>query len=187
MSSAESTARPATHSSAQRLARVLITTTLFILAVSACFAQQPTLHDEFLDHLAGRWVLQGTIAGKKTTHDVDAQWVMQHQYLRIHEVSRELNPQGEPAYEATVYVGWNQAISQYGCVWLDTYGGLLPVSLANAKRNGNEIPFLFRDEHRVFHTTFRYHPDAGTWDWDMDSETTGKLTPFARLILTPAH
>jgi len=35
------------------------------LSASFAFAQQPTFHDQLLDHLAGDWVLQGTIAGKK--------------------------------------------------------------------------------------------------------------------------
>jgi hypothetical protein len=29
-----------------------------------------------LDHLAGQWILQGTIAGKRTTHDVQVEWVL---------------------------------------------------------------------------------------------------------------
>jgi len=81
-----------------------------ILKVAACltlgvgfvFGQQPTFHDQLLDHLPGNWVLQGTIAGKDTTHDVTAEWVLGHQYVRIHEVSREKNSQGLPAHEAMV-------------------------------------------------------------------------------------
>jgi hypothetical protein len=146
-------------------------------------AQQPVFHDALLDHLAGRWLLEGTIAGKKTTHDVDADWVLGHQYLRIHEVSRDKTAEGKPAYEAMVLIGWVQASAQYACVWLDTYGGITPVSLANAKRNGNEIPFLFPDKDAPLHTTFSYIPASDSWTWRIDNEEKGKLTPFARVSL----
>lgn len=162
---------------------------LILAALSAAVlapAQQPTLHfdDALLDHLAGHWVLEGTIAGKQTTHDVEAEWVLGHHYLRLHEVSREHNAQGEPAYEANVYVGWDQTLSQYACVWLDTYGGVSPVSIANAKRAGDQIPFEFKDKDSDFHATFSYHPASDTWDWTMDNEANGKLSPFARVTLT---
>ena len=132
----------------------LLTLLAAMSAAALVHGQQPLLQDALLDHFLGHWVLEGTIAGKQTTHDVDAEWVIGHQYLRIREVSRERNAQGEPAYEATVHIGWNQASGEYGCVWLDTYGGLAAVSLGKAKRNGDQIPFLFQDKDDNFHTTF---------------------------------
>src|SRR5208282_4812975 len=47
-------------------------------AASVVAAQQPPVQSPLLDHLAGKWVLQGTIAGQETTHDVDADWVLDH-------------------------------------------------------------------------------------------------------------
>ena len=155
--------------------------------LSNAFADQPTFQDPLLDHLVGNWVLQGTIAGSNTTHDVQAAWVMNHQYLRIHEISRELNPAGQPAYEATVFIGWDQPSSQYACVWLDTYGGVSSQSIGNAKRNGDEIPFLFKFSTGPFHTTFSYIAQKDSWTWQMDSEDNGHLTPFARVTLTHAR
>jgi hypothetical protein len=154
------------------------------LAVAApSFGQQPTLNDSLLDHMAGNWVLEGTIRGKETTHDVSAEWVLGHQYLRIHEVSRDLNAKGEPAYEANVYLGWDGNLQEYACVWLDVYGGVSPVSIGNGKRAGDEIPFEFKDKDSDLHTTFRYRAGSDTWDWAIDNEANGKRSPFARLTL----
>jgi hypothetical protein len=152
-----------------------------LLCVSGC-AQQPTFRDALLDHLAGNWVLKGTIAGKETTHDVTAEWVLNHQYLRIHEVSREM--QDRHPVEARVFVGWDQAIKQYACVWLDSYGGISPVSFANAKRSGDEIPFIFRDKDGDTHTTFRYIAQSNSWEWRIDQGQKEDLKPFARVKLT---
>lgn len=150
-------------------------------------AQQPAVQDELMDRMVGNWVLEGTISGKQTTHDVRAEWVLGHHYVRLHEVSREKDASGKPQYEANLYVGWNAEEKRYGCVWLDTYGGLSPVSLANAKRSGDEIPFLFRDKDSVFHTTFRWVKESGEWEWRMDSEEMGGMKAFARVRLKKAR
>jgi hypothetical protein len=75
---------------------------------------------ELLERIVGRWVLEGTIAGKTTTHDVDASRVLNGQYVQLHEVSREQDAQGRPAYEALVYLTWEQARGEYSCQWLDS-------------------------------------------------------------------
>jgi hypothetical protein len=145
---------------------------------------QPTFHDELLDRFQGSWVLQGTIAGKETTHDLTNDWVLNHQYLRIHEVSREKNAQGNPAYQAMVFVGWDQPNSRYFAIWLDIWGGFGKATVGYAPRSGDEIRFLFDDDKTVFHTTFLYDRKADRWEWQMDNEDNGKLTPFARVKLT---
>lgn len=156
----------------------------FAIAGLVSQAQQPTLRDPLLDHLAGKWVLQGIIQDRPATHDITAEWVLGHQYLRIQEVDRAKDGSGEPAYQADVYVGWDQKLGQYACVWLDTYGGVSPVSIGNAKRDGDQIKFLFKDAESVFHTTFAFDAKSGTWEWRMDSEQAGKFNPFLRAKLT---
>jgi hypothetical protein len=39
--------------------------------------------------MTGHWVMTGTIRRQPTTHDVDAEWVLKREYLRIQEVSRD--------------------------------------------------------------------------------------------------
>ena len=51
---------------------------LFMTSFSAS-AQEPTRKDPLLDHLSGSWTLQGTIAGRETTHDIESEWVLKHE------------------------------------------------------------------------------------------------------------
>src|SRR5271170_1320604 len=88
-----------------------------ILAALTVMAQQAPVNSPLLDHLAGKWLLQGTVGKQPVTHDFDAEWVLQHHYLRFREVSREKNDKGEPQYEATVFIGWNEKTRQYACTW----------------------------------------------------------------------
>jgi hypothetical protein len=155
-----------------------------VLGAGLAFGQQPAFHDQLLDHLAGNWLLQGTINGKDTTHDIEAAWVLGHQYLLIHEVSRDKNTQGAAAYEAMIFIGWDQSASQYACTWLDTFGGMYDSTMGHARRENNVIHFLFESKDNVLHTTFLYHPENDSWEWQMDSEVKGVTKPVARAKLT---
>jgi hypothetical protein len=162
-------------------------TLLVILASLTMSAQQTTFQDSLLDHMTGKWVLKGTIDGKETTHDIIAEWVLGHQYMQLHETSREKNAQGGAEYEAIVYIGWDQPSKRYACLWLDVTGGggLSAQAIGHAKRNGDKMAFLFKgSDGSIFHTTFVYTRATDTWQWLMDNEVRGKLQSFARVKLT---
>jgi hypothetical protein len=167
-----------------RLLGILVS--LVFLSLPAA-ADEPPLQDPLLDHLVGTWVLQGTIAGQETTHDVVAEWVLGHQYVRLHEVSRERDATGRPAYEAIVFVGWDSTSRRYPCLWLDSTGGggLSAQAIGHAPRGADTLAFRFEaGAGGAFHTTFAYSRDTDSWRWTMDGEDHGKLQPFARVKLT---
>jgi hypothetical protein len=162
---------------------------LLSLLGGSCHAQElkATFPQELLDHLAGRWVLQGTIAGKQTTHDIDADWVLKREYLRLHEVSREKDAKGDPAYEAIVLIGWDAKTGDYACLWLDSTegGGLSAAGIAHGKQSGDSIPFLFGiSATDSIRNTFAYNRSADTWKWLIDNETNGKTKRFADVTLS---
>ena len=156
-----------------------------ILAALTVRAQQAPVNSPLLDHLAGKWLLQGTVGKQPVTHDFDAEWVLQHHNLRFHEVSREKNEKGESQYEATVFIGWNEKTKQYACVWLDVYGGATPESIGLATPKENELAFVFTDEHgeTSFTNTFIYDPKTNTWENRLDNVVKGEPKPFARFKL----
>jgi len=165
---------------------------IFMVAVlvwtgaSIASAQTSAPQRELLERMTGRWVLEGTIDGKATTHDVVTNWVLNRQYVQLHEVSREKDPQGRPAYEAFVYLTWEASRGEYSCLWLDSTSnaGLSNGVLGRAKPSGDELQLLFKyGDGSAFHTTFAYDRSEDTWQWKMDAEEKGKLVPFARVTL----
>ena len=157
---------------------------VFLLPLSV-FAQQAIAKDSLLDHLTGSWVLKGTIDEGETTHDIVAEWVLDHQYVQIKEVSREKDSTGKPLYEAIVYISFDTTTNRYACLWLDNTGngGLSANAVGHAIPSGDKLPFLFKGSDYSFHTTFAYNREADTWQWIMDSEVNGTLQPFARVSL----
>lgn len=163
----------------------LILLTMIFVSLTA-MAQQAPVNSPLLDHLAGKWLLQGTVGKQVVTHDFDAQWVLQHYYLRFNEVSREKNDKSDPQYEATVFIGWNEKTKQYACVWLDVYGGATPESIGLATPKENELDFVFTNEHgeTSFTNTYIYDPKTDTWENRLDNIVKGEAKPFARFKLT---
>lgn len=157
---------------------------LLVMASAVAFA----FEDPLLDRFVGRWVLAGTMAGGEVIHDIDADWVLGHHYLRFHEASREREADGSLAYEATVIIGWDAESGQYVCLWLDSTGGegLHNGILGRAGRRPDQVAFLFEmGPGSLFHTTFSYDRAADTWTWKMDAEgTDGAMRPFTRATMT---
>lgn len=175
----------------QRLRRICFFCVSLLIA-GAGYARKPSANSplEFLDRLQGRWVLHGIIGGKASTHDVQADWVLKHEYLRLHEVSRQKDAQGDPAYEAIVFLGWDAKTREYRCLWLDSTSGdgLSPQGIARGKRSGDSIPFLFTlSPGDSLHTTFVYERASDTWRWLIDDESKGKTVRFADVTLSRAR
>jgi hypothetical protein len=158
---------------------------LSLLLAASASADEPPFEDELLDRFVGSWVMQGVIAGDDITHDVQADWVLGHQYLRFHDVSRETKATGEVEYEATVYIGWDKPSGRYVCLWLDVTGG---GGLANdvfgyAEPADDKLAFVWGTGNETWHTTFIYDRETDAWRWTMDGEKDGDRTPFARVAL----
>src|SRR5947199_10278760 len=92
----------------------------------------------------------------------------------IHEVSRERDVDGRPAYQATAYVGWHEAKKRYVCYWLDVFGGGF-VGTGFAEPRPNELSFVFGETGEPFHNTFVFDPSSREWTWRMDAEHQGTL------------
>ena len=161
--------------------------TLVTLLLASDLRAQSLPPDSLFHRLLGRWVLQGTIARQQTTHDVTFEWLLGHEYLQMHEVSRERSVTGAPAYEAVVLFGRAPQTGAYACLWMDNTGANAfdPAGIGRGSVAGDSIPFLFRYSTTTsFHTTFVYDRTADSWQWHMDNDSAGVRRPFARVTLT---
>jgi hypothetical protein len=57
---------------------------LYVPSVSAQQAAVPE-HEALMGDMVGEWLMTGTIAGDRVTHDVYAEWILDRRYVRIHE------------------------------------------------------------------------------------------------------
>jgi hypothetical protein len=138
--------------------------------------------------MTGRWVMTGAIGKKPATHDVDVDWVLNREYIRIHEVSRDRNVSGGTGYEAWIYIAWDAKKSEYAVMWLDNMAAtnFAAEGVGHAKPDGDRIPFIFKDaDGGGIHTTLAYDRANDTWSWTIDNvDKSGKPSSFAKLKLT---
>jgi hypothetical protein len=141
-----------------------------------------------LDKMIGHWILTGTIGKQQTTHDVDVDWILNREYIRIHEVSREMKTAGGPEYEAWIHIAWDAKKSEYAVLWLDNTAVFTFAAdgIGHAKPDGDRIPMLFTDpDGGGIHTTFSYGRTMDTWSWTIDNvDKTGRVSSFAKMTLT---
>jgi hypothetical protein len=50
--------------------------------------------------MIGTWKMEGKIAGRDAHHEAEAAWVLNHQFVRIHEKTEDAAPATEKRYEA---------------------------------------------------------------------------------------
>ena len=147
----------------------------------------PEWHDDLVDHLAGAWTITGQVMGRDAHHDVQAEWVLNHQFLRIHEKTATSAPASERRYEAIWFLGYDAVSGRYVLHLLDVFGGRYSETLGYGTRDGNAIRFVFEYGDGPFHTTYRWSPETGAWQWLLEQkDKDGKWTQFADFKLTRA-
>ena len=159
----------------------------FLPALLSVAASGQGFQDELLDRLKGDWVMKGTIAGQEVTHDVRAEWVLEHNYIRFHEVSRERTETGAPEYEAMVFFSGDPDHEGYACLWLDSTGweGLDASAIGHAEPEKDRLAFVFElpDGGRIYNT-FQYVIESDSWRCTIDLEDDNGRRPFARVVMT---
>ncbi len=162
------------------------------LAIGTAFTQdQPeldgpkhTFQDPLLEMLLGNWKLTGKVMNRSAEHTIQAEWVLNHQFLRIHEKDETPAKDGNVPYEAIIMVGYDNTSDRYVAHWMDVYGGRFSETLGYGTRVENEVRFVFEYPDGPFHTTFRWKPDTRQWEWLMTTkDKTGHWIEFADLTL----
>ena len=145
----------------------------FLFVSAPAIAQGPrpqVFKDDLLDNLVGEWKLVRRMQSRITENVVKAEWVLNHQFFRIQMRDVE-NP---PAYEATIFIGWDPMQERYVVHWLDVFGGRSSQTLGHGTRNGNIIKFTFAYPEHPFVNTFSWNPEAKTWNFLMQQKNPNK-------------
>ena len=65
--------------------KIAVLVVVIVIALSAVpsIAQTPAeWRDTLADHLAGTWKVEGKVMGREAHHEVSAEWVLNHQFVR---------------------------------------------------------------------------------------------------------
>ena len=132
--------------------------------------------DELLENLVGSWKLTRKIRGQTVENTVKVEWVLNHQFIQIH--MKDVN--NPPAYEAMVFIGYDNTSERYVAHWLDVFGGRFSETLGYGVRAGNSIKFVFEYPDGPFHNTSTWDQEAKSWTFlARTKDKTGKWVVFA--------
>jgi len=141
--------------------------------------------DGLVKNLAGSWKLEGNVVGNDAHHDVQADWVLNRQFLRIQETTAASAPAAERRYDSIWYLGYDPISERYLLHLMDTFGARFSETLGYGTRDGNQIRFVFEYPDGPFHNIYRWNAEEKSWQWLMEQKNKdGKWVPFANLKLT---
>ncbi len=141
--------------------------------------------DDLFEHLAGKWRLVGARGNEAVDHTVEVDWVLNHQFLRIHEKAVAPAKSGL-VYEAMVFVGRDNRSDRYVAHWIDVFGGRWSETLGYGRRDGDEVEFVFEYPDGPFRTAFRWDPATKSWRWRMRQKNeAGDWKDFLVATLRP--
>ncbi len=164
-------------------------TPMFVLLIaSVAFPQSPPIfQDDLLDHLVGKWDATGTVHDRPSRQTFEVDWVLNHQFLRIHEKSVENIAGRNVPFEAMLFIGYDKTSKRYVLHSMSVFGGGRPGELAYGQRSGNEIKFDEEFAGRRGHGRFIWQPESKTWHYVTGVENAnGELQTAVDLKLTPA-
>jgi hypothetical protein len=160
--------------------------TILLLAATlatSSFAQTASdtagrFYDDLIDNLVGQWEVSATVYGHKFTLKREAEWVMNHQYLRIYEKSREVIPWLKIPFERTIFIGYNHRKKRYLVYELTVHGGDSPIEpegLSYGERTGNELKMVITNgSDLVINQRFIWEPESGSWNFQGRRVIDGK-------------
>jgi hypothetical protein len=135
-------------------------------------------HDDFLNHLVGKWDVSLSAHGSDFTMVLEADWVMNHQYLHIHEKSREIVPWIGAPFESEFFIGYNHEHTRYVVHEMTVFGDDGPYEgFCYAYRSNNEIKLIKKWEANSDTVTiqrFVWEPISTSWHIEMRLEVAGK-------------
>lgn len=152
-----------------------------VLIVITSFAQttdstDKRFHDDLLDHLVGNWHDTSVAHGSKFTSEVDARWVLNHQYLLLHLKSNEVVPWWGVQMEYYQYIGYNHYKQRYTIHGMSIEGDEdLSEGFSYGYRNGNDFKIVAKfsvDTSVVQHLIWQ--PKSKTWLIQSKVVTNGK-------------
>ena len=165
------------------LLRVILTACVLLPVPSS--AQAPAEWRDLVDHMAGTWKMEGQVMGNAAHHHVQADWVLNRQFLHIEEKTSAAAPDSERRYEAIWFLGYDSVSERYVMHLMDGFGARFSETLGYGIRLGNQIRFVFEYPDGPFHTIWRWKPENDSWEWSMEQkDKIGKWAPFANLKLT---
>lgn len=140
-------------------------------------------HDDLLDKLVGNWTLTGNMKGGELAQECSAEWVLNHEFLRLQCRETKSPPLLKVRYESNMYIGCSSASPRYVVNLVDIFGA--GDSLGFGQRTGNSLRFVWRyPSGAAFENRFIWNPESHTWTSSLQQkDSSGKWSVWGEKVL----
>src|SRR5882757_3185320 len=139
---------------------------LLTLAQSATDTTDGRFHDGLLNNLVGKWTVSGIAHGASFQNlNLEAEWILNHQYLKIQEKGTDTVAWLKMPWEAMFLIGYNLNNKCYVVYELNVRGvDEAYEGFSHATREGNKFKISSRISSDEFiNQYFIWEPAAGSW------------------------
>ena len=143
--------------------------------------QQPPLHSDLLDQLAGPWDLMGTLRGQPVHERADAEWELGHQFLRIHR------KQIDGPLEVVIHIGYDTVSERFVSIRLDSLSARGSETIGYGIRDGDKLQFTYEYPSGPLKETWSWDAKERTWQILVESKARGNWTTFSTATLRRAR
>src|SRR5882724_341574 len=134
-------------------------------------------HDDLLNNFVGKWTVSGIVLGAPFKNlKLEAQWIMNHQYLQIHEIGTDTIPWFKRPWEAMFLIGYNQNDKRYVFYEFTIRGVAEPYEgFSYATRSGNQFKISSKmRSDEIIKQYFTWEPASKSWHLETRLEKAGK-------------
>ena len=141
---------------------------------------------DLLEKMTGTWNVEGNVRTSPAHHVITAEWILNKQFLRLHELTSPNAPASEKPYDALWFIGYDDVSERYVIHLLDVFGPRYSETLGYGTQKGNAIAFIFEYPDGPFRNTMEYRPESDSWHWVLQDKDKGQWRLFADFKLTRA-
>ena len=168
----------------KKLAAALCLLVCFLSSPAATPQLPPPSQDELLQKMVGTWKVEGHVRGTPAHHTITAEWILNRQFVRLHETISADAPKSEKPYDALWFIGYDDVSDRYVIHLLDIFGPRFSETLGYGTRKGNAMVFIFEYPDGPFHNTMTFLPESGAWHWLLEQKEKGQWSTFADFQIT---
>ena len=122
-------------------------------------------HDDLLDHLVGKWNVTSIAHGFSSTAVIEAEWVLNHQFLHYRFKGNDTIPWLHVPMEFECFISYNHTNKRYIVMGASVFGVDDFEGFCYAYRNGNELKLI---QKGVIETD---PPNIQRWTWQPSSKS----------------
>jgi hypothetical protein len=125
--------------------------------------------------MAGNWSVSGRVMGGDAHHELNRNGFSITSFFAFTKRRQRTHLLPKGVTKRSGFWRTIPSVSAISCT--DIFGARFSETLI---RDGNSLRFTFEYPDGPFHTTFRWFPESGTWQWLMEQKNKeGKWTNFA--------